>query len=82
MSPPKLLSLILTPPAAVRIPFKLARLVGLGYRAFVIWRHETALTEITNLDVMKARWGRFVRIEDLAFVPKERADLLSALGVE
>jgi len=57
-------------------------LVGLDYRAFVIWRHETALKEITSLDAMKARWGRFVRIEDLAFVPKERADILSALGFE
>jgi FkbM family methyltransferase len=43
-----------------------------SYRAFVLERDNTGITEIEDIDRLLSNWGDFCKIEDLAFIPEEK----------
>ena len=51
----------------------------LGYKAFILNRVTRKAEEVSDIDALAANWGSPVRIEDMAFVPNERTQLLSIL---
>lgn len=49
-----------------------------GYRAFVLSREDSSLQEFADPSVVEAPWTDLHRIEDIAFIPGERTELLPA----